>query len=226
MAHASTFPTPLPARREPLDGQRIAANASTIVINAGLILLLLVPLANQTPIVRPEQDDAIQIVELHRPRPRQEPEPVPVIQQPRPTPRPVAPTLPVPAIAPMVEPVVDAQPGDIAIEPADVVADAGDSLDPVPPVGGAQLQALLAPPPPYPAQAIRDGIGGVVELEILVDIDGRPLEARVVRSSGHRLLDQSARRTVLTRWKFQPAMRNGQPVQALGRVPIEFKLAN
>lgn len=225
MAHASTFPAPLPARREPLDGQRIAANAGTIVINAGLILLLLVPLANQTPIVRPEQEDAIQIVELHRPRPRQEPEPVPVIQQPRPTSRPTLPT-PVPQIAAPVEPVVDAQPADIAIEPAEVIADAGASLDPIPPASGAQLQALMAPPPPYPAQAIRDGIGGVVELEILVDIDGRPLEARVVRSSGHRLLDQSARRTVLTRWKFQPAMRDGQPVQALGRVPIEFKLAN
>ena len=46
MAHASTFPAPFNARREPLDGQRIAANAGTIVINAGLILLLLVPLAN------------------------------------------------------------------------------------------------------------------------------------------------------------------------------------
>ena len=226
MAHASTFPAPFNARREPLDGQRIAANAGTIVINAGLILLLLVPLANQTPAVRPEQDDAIRIVELHQPRPRQEPEPVPVIQQPRPTPRPVVPTLPVPAIAPMVEPAVDTQPGDIAIEPFDAVADAGASLEPVPPASGAQLQALLAPPPPYPAQAVRDGIGGVVELEILVDVDGQPLEARVVRSSGHRLLDQSARRTVLTRWKFQPATRNGQPVQALGRVPIEFKLAN
>lgn len=226
MAHASTFPAAFTARREPLDGQRIAANAGTIVINAGLILLLLVPLANQAPVVRPEQDGAIRIVELHRPKPRQEPEPVPVIQQPRPTPRPVVPILPAPAIAPMVEPVVDAQPGDIAIEPFDAVADAGASLEPIPPASGAQLQALLAPPPPYPAQAVRDGIGGVVELEILVDVDGQPLEARVVRSSGHRLLDQSARRTVLTRWKFQPATRNGQPVQARGRVPIEFKLAN
>ena len=223
MAHASTFLAPLHARREPLDGHRIAANAGTIVINAGLILLLLVPLASRTPPTRPERDDAIQIVDIHKPEPKIEP--VQIVQQPRPTPRPILPT-PLSQIAPTVEPVVDAQPGDIAIEPAEVVADAGASLDPIPPAGGAQLQTVLAPPPPYPAQAIRDGIGGVVELEILVDIDGRPLEARVVRSSGHRLLDQAARRTVLTRWKFQPAMRNGQPVQALGRVPIEFKLSN
>lgn len=225
MAHASTFPAPLHARREPLDGHRIAANAGTIVINAGLILLLLVPLASRTPPARQEQDDAITIVDVFKRKPEPTPAPVQIVQQPRPTPRPALPT-PIPQIAPTVEPVVEAQPGDIAIEPAEVVADAGDSLHPMPPAGAAQLQAVLAPPPPYPAQAIRDGIGGVVELEILVDVDGQPLEARVVRSSGHRLLDQSARRTVLTRWKFQPAMRNGHPVQALGRVPIEFKLAN
>lgn len=225
MAHASTFPAPLHARREPLDGQRIAANAGTIVINAGLILLLLVPLASRTPPATVEPDDAIQVFEIRKPKVEPETATVQTVQPPRPTPRPALPT-PMPLIAPTIEPVVDAQPGDIAIEPAEVVADAGASLDPIPPASAAQLQALLAPPPPYPAQAIRDGIGGVVELEILVDIDGQPLEARVVRSSGHRLLDQSARRTVLTRWKFQPAMRNGQPVQALGRLPIEFKLAN
>ena len=225
MAHASTFPAPLHASREPLDRGRIAANAGTIVINAGLILLLLVPLASRTPPTKVERDDAIQIFDIHKPRPEPKTEPVQIVQQPRPTPRPILPT-PMSQIAPTVEPVVDAQPGDIAIEPAEVVADADASLDPILPAGGAQLQTVLAPPPPYPAQAIRDGIGGVVELEILVDIDGQPLEARVVRSSGHRLLDQSARRTVLTRWKFRPAMRNGQPVQALGRVPIEFKLSN
>ena len=82
----------------------------------------------------------------------------------------------------------------------------------------------MSPPPAYPGEAVRNGLTGVVELEILVGIDGHPLEARVVRSSGHRLLDAAARRTVLAKWRFQPAMRNGQPVQSLGRVPIEFRL--
>ena len=150
MAHASTFPAPLHARREPLDGQRIAANTGTIVINAGLILLLLVPLASRTPPTRHERDDAIQIVDIHKPRPEPKTEPVQIVQQqPRPTPRPILPT-PMSQIAPTVEPVVEAQPGDIAIEPAEVVADAGASLDPIPSAGGAQLQTVLAPPPPLP----------------------------------------------------------------------------
>ena len=68
------------------------------------------------------------------------------------------------------------------------------------------------------------GITGTVELEILVGIDGKPIDVLIVRSSGNRALDQAARKVVLQRWAFQPAMENGQAVQARGRVPIEFKL--
>ena len=50
------------------------------------------------------------------------------------------------------------------------------------------------------------------------------LEAEVVRSSGHRVLDHAARRQVLSRWMFKPAVQAGAPVQALGRVPVEFRL--
>jgi protein TonB len=92
------------------------------------------------------------------------------------------------------------------------------------PMAGASLQALMSPAPPYPPQAVRDGLTGIVELEILVGVDGRPVEVTIVRSSGHRMLDQAARRVVMTRWTFRPAMRDGQAVQAIGRVPIEFVL--
>ena len=37
-------------------------------------------------------------------------------------------------------------------------------------------------------------------------------------------LDEAARAQVLTRWRFQPATRNGLAVQAIGMVPIEFAL--
>jgi protein TonB len=29
---------------------------------------------------------------------------------------------------------------------------------------------------------------------------------------------------VLARWKFRPAQQAGRPVQAIGRVPVEFRL--
>lgn len=222
MAHAIALPHHAHAR-EPLDGSRIAANAGTILVNATLLLLLLVPLSEQLPREAPKPDDAITIVEIRKERPVPPPEdaPVPIVQRP-----PVAATQPLrnpQPVVPVEQAIVDTQPGDIAIEPAQVVAETS-TLEPTQPPAGAQLQALMSPPPPYPGEAVRSGLAGIVELEILVGIDGHPLEARVVRSSGHRVLDQAARRTVLSKWTFQPAMRNGQPVQALGRVPIEFRL--
>ncbi|WP_259303276.1 energy transducer TonB [Thermomonas sp. S9] len=59
-------------------------------------------------------------------------------------------------------------------------------------------------------------------LQVLVDVDGRPLDVTVARSSGYRMLDEAARTQVLKRWRFQPALQDGQPVQALGLVPVEF----
>ena len=68
------------------------------------------------------------------------------------------------------------------------------------------------------------GITGTVLLQVLVGIDGRPLEVTVAQSSGNRELDEAARAQVLKRWSFQPASKNGQAVQAIGMVPIEFAL--
>lgn len=222
MAHAHALPFPAHAR-ESLDATRIAANAGTILVNAALILLLLVPLTERIAAPAPKLDDAITLFDIppkKDPPKRQE---VEIVREPpkpsaTPTPRPQ------PQVVAVEQPVVDAQPGDIAIEPAVVTGETSTTLDPPPSPTGAQLQALQSPPPPYPGPAMREGLRGVVELEILVGIDGRPVEVRVVRSSGHRVLDQAALRTVRTKWVFQPAIRNGQPVQALGRVPIEFTL--
>ena len=61
-------------------------------------------------------------------------------------------------------------------------------------------------------------------LRVLVDIDGRPLQVVVDRSSGHRSLDREAVRHVQQRWRFEPAMHGGRPVQAWGLVPIDFSL--
>ncbi|MBA2238954.1 MAG: energy transducer TonB, partial [Lysobacter sp.] len=63
-----------------------------------------------------------------------------------------------------------------------------------------------------------------VLLQVLVDTDGKPLQVEVARSSGHRSLDRAARRHVLARWMFRPAIQDGRPVQAIGLVPVEFAL--
>ncbi|MFC3549971.1 energy transducer TonB [Lysobacter cavernae] len=228
MTHAIALPSHRSGAFEPprLDGNRIVANAGALAVNAALLLLLLVPLTAPQLLTLPRRDDNPVLIQVVRAKPKpitSEPVPVPVVPK---TARQPAVTTPQPRIeTPPLEPVADSQPGDEALAPADPVGEQGvASLAPTLPQAGAQLQTLSAPPPAYPGAAVRDGLTGTVELEILVDVDGKPIEARVVRSSGHRVLDQAARRVVLTRWTFEPALQYGRPVQALGRVPIEFKL--
>ncbi len=79
--------------------------------------------------------------------------------------------------------------------------------------------------PPYPIAAIRQRHEGTVLLEVRVDANGAVTEVRVLRGSGHRELDRSAREHVLRAWAFQPALKDGVPVAARVRIPIEFSLA-
>ncbi len=89
-----------------------------------------------------------------------------------------------------------------------------------------QLEYLSAPPPKYPRNALSRRIEGTVLLQVLVGVDGRPLEVTVSQSSGNHELDEAARSQILKRWSFRPAMKNGQAVQALGLVPVAFNLSN
>lgn len=237
MAHALAYPTRLGPRqtgrlqigrlqlgalRLELDGSRIAANAGAIALNAVVLLLLLAPMTvppSSPPLQR--EPDVIWVRAKIEPKPIE----VPVVRRPqRPQPTAAQPR----SAPPQIEtPVVDSQPDDLPMPPLDPVvrADPRDTIDLKPTLAAStHLQAISAPPPSYPVEAIRNGLTGTVELEILVGVDGTPLEARVVRSSGHRLLDQAARKVVLSRWRFQPAVRDGREVQALGRVPIVFTL--
>ncbi len=213
--------------RQPLDGTRIAANAGAIAFNAAMLMLMLAPLSAPQLITQPLDQTIIEFVP--RPRPVDPPPPPPkkdpplrqVVKDPPPRVQQVAPQ---PVAPPQI--VVDQPAQAMDFQGSnDVVA----SIEPPVNVGrqiieGATLQVLRNPAPSYPIEAVRAGITGTVELEILVGVDGKPIDVLIVRSSGNRALDQAARKVVLQRWAFQPAMENGQAVQARGRVPIEFKL--
>ena len=208
------------ARPEPA---RIAAIAAAIAVHVFAFLLLLLPLARSTvdaPSAPPMQLRwEIPETIVTPPLP---PEPVeqPSVQPPRPTPRA---TFSEPQVAP---PAVLEQ-GTLqatAIEataidpgPLEVAVDSG-------PLAGAQLRYARAPAPSYPRAEARAGIEGTVLLRVLVDVDGSPIEVSLEKSSGNRSLDAQARSQVLKHWRFEPAMRNGRPVQAYGLVPIEFSL--
>ncbi len=82
---------------------------------------------------------------------------------------------------------------------------------------------LRNPAPDYPAQARRRAMEGSVMLSVVVREDGSAKTVTVEESSGFALLDASARDAV-SRWKFIPAKRGDETVEAQVMVPIEFRL--
>ncbi len=154
------------------------------------------------------------------------PEVVPVVrrQETAPTPRPVpTQSTPTPDTRPQplaTGPVIDTAPSTFTLPETGGAPDPG----PATPVAGVRLEYASAPPPRYTADLLRDRAQGTVMLQVLVGVDGKPLEVTIHRSSGNRRLDRLAQQQVLDRWTFRPAMRDGSAVQAIGLVPIDFRL--
>lgn len=69
----------------------------------------------------------------------------------------------------------------------------------------------------YPEQAVLMEMEGYVDIEVQIGPHGRPESARVVRSSGHGLLDEAARSGVL-RWTFTDAENRKV------KIPFRFRL--
>lgn len=89
----------------------------------------------------------------------------------------------------------------------------------------ASLIASSQVMPKYPASALRSGDTGTVLVLATVDRNGVPTEVTLDDRSGNRELDRSALQAV-RQWRFQPALRDGKPVTATVRVPVEFALQN
>ncbi|WP_407351485.1 energy transducer TonB [Luteimonas sp. R10] len=105
--------------------------------------------------------------------------------------------------------------------------DAPESIDGEPATTATATRAPLAvdaPAPRYPSAALRSGESGEVVLRVRVGIDGSAGEVEIVRSSSSRALDRAAVAAV-RRWRFQPALRDGQPVPGMVQVPIVFNPA-
>lgn len=75
--------------------------------------------------------------------------------------------------------------------------------------------------PIYPPIARSAGVAGMVILEVLIDRDGRVIDAEVLRSIP--LLDQAAIDAVM-QWTFVPTTRNGVPIQAIMTLTVNFTL--
>lgn len=76
--------------------------------------------------------------------------------------------------------------------------------------------------PVYPEPARLARRQGSVALHLNIDTTGRPRNIRLIRSLGFGL-DKAAYEAVKT-WRFNPAIRQGQPVPVLANVEVNFRL--
>ena len=77
-------------------------------------------------------------------------------------------------------------------------------------------------PPVYPAEALQARMSGVSTMALLVGSNGAVREARLLKSSGHAILDQAAQ-AALRLCRFTPALKDGQPVAAWQ--PVQYAWA-
>lgn len=63
--------------------------------------------------------------------------------------------------------------------------------------------AINSTPPRYPKGAQNVDLIGNVELEVIVDKDGKILSVDVSQASGYDELDEQARMTILALWRFK-----------------------
>lgn len=82
---------------------------------------------------------------------------------------------------------------------------------------------LQNPRPIYPPLSKRLGEQGQVIHSVLIGVDGLPVSARLVKSSGFDRLDQAAM-TAVMRWRYTPGKRNGVPTAMSFNVPINWVL--
>ena len=90
--------------------------------------------------------------------------------------------------------------------------------------GSIRLPKVLSnPKPDYTEEARKARTEGVVVLRGIVRKDGTIDSIRVVRGLGYGL-DEAAIHTIMNKWRFRPATRNGAPIDYEADIEIGFHL--
>lgn len=105
------------------------------------------------------------------------------------------------------------------VRPAPVVAPSPAPMV----VGNLDEKMISGNPPRYPMESRRKREEGTVLLRLLIGTDGRVAQVSIAESSGFERLDQAALQAARG-WRWQPMIRDGQPVEVRGTMPITFGL--
>jgi protein TonB len=94
---------------------------------------------------------------------------------------------------------------------------------PIRPVSGGILngKAVNLPTPIYPDAAKRARVHGLVEVEVVIDINGKVISAKAAR--GPAMLQQSAEMAARLA-RFTPTLLSGQPMKVVGVITYNFTL--
>jgi protein TonB len=109
-----------------------------------------------------------------------------------------------PAVEPAVEPYQEPTQPEASLAPAN---------------WSPQLLTEFCPEPRYPSKARRRKQEGAVVLRLTVDTSGSVIQVEVLESSGHAILDRTAKKMLAT-WRFRPAPNGwlGGPKQVRRRI--------
>jgi TonB family protein len=106
--------------------------------------------------------------------------------------------------------------------PAALLASAGREKEPVPVSASFIPEVRYQPEPAYSQEALAARQEGTVEIALIVALDGTPSDLRVVQPLGFGL-DEKALEAV-SKWRFAPALVNGQPAKVRAVVKVPFRL--
>jgi TonB family protein len=82
--------------------------------------------------------------------------------------------------------------------------------------------AIFMPNPEYSEQARKKKINGTVVVSLTVAVDGTTRDIKVVKGVGYGLDEKAV--AAVNRWKFSPALKDGQPIEKEITVEVAFRL--
>lgn len=77
--------------------------------------------------------------------------------------------------------------------------------------------------PLYPPGMIRAEMEGFATVRVLIGTDGRVKQVEAVKASDTAFLD-ATRKQALSKWRFLPATRDGEPVESWREMTVRFQL--
>lgn len=75
----------------------------------------------------------------------------------------------------------------------------------------------------FPMRSQLRGQKGVVYMDVVVDEHGKAASVDVVDSSGYRLLDRAARRSVIANWQFDVSNCERKDLPITHRIAVEYR---